>query len=280
MSLTYGFYNSINHDRTYSAEDMSEIFNGIINDGIFQNIGNHMAVSPGSDGLSVNIGTGRAWFDGTWSLNDSIYVLTFEDAPYVANYSRIDAVCLKVDKTNSVRANSFVVVKGTETSQDPSKPSLPSTDVTFYHPLAYVTIKNGDTAIAASAIENNIGIEPTPFVTGILETVEISELLTQWQAQWDEWLANKKSTSDTEWSDFMDKAESTWNTWYSGTTDSETTLFSNWFTNIQNQLSEDAAGKLQSEIDAITNIYVDGNTLYLPNTTASVTDDGILVLGN
>lgn len=277
MSLTYGFYNSINHDRTYSAEDMSAIFNGIINDGVFQNIGNHMAVSPGSDGLSVNIGTGRAWFNGTWSLNDSIFVLTLEDAPYVANYSRIDAICLKVDKTNSVRANSFVVVKGTETSQTPSKPDLVSSDVVHYHPLAYVTIKNGDTSIIASAIENAIGLENTPYVTGILETVEASDLLVQWQAQWDEWIANKR---DVDWTEFKEQAESTWNTWYSDTTSSEMTLFSNWFENVKGQLTEDAAGKLQDQIDAITNIYVQGTTLYLPNTTASVTDDGILVLGN
>lgn len=280
MSLTYGFYNSINHDRLYNANDLSEIFNGIINDGVFQNVGNHLAVSPGTEGFSVNIDTGRAWFDGTWSMNDSIYILTLDDAPYVANYSRIDAICLKVDKSNSVRANSFVSVKGTETSQTPSKPTLPSDESVFYHPLAYVTVKNGDSSVLASVIENAIGTTVTPFVNGILKTVDASALLTQWQAQWDEWLVDKKSTSNTEWADFIAKAEETWNTWYGDTTSSETTLFSNWFTNIQDQLSEDAAGKLQNQIDAITNIYVDGNTLYLPNTTASVTDDGILVLGN
>lgn len=280
MSLTYGFYNSINHDRTYNANDMSEIFNGIINDGVFMNIGNHLTVSPGNSGMSVNIDTGRAWFDGTWSMNDSLYVLSLEDAPYVAEYSRIDAICLKVDKSNAVRANSFVTVKGVETSQTPVKPVAPSSESVFYHILAYVTVKNGDTSITASMIENAVGTTTTPFVTGILKTIEATELLTQWQAQWDEWLANKKTSSNTEWTDFMDKAETTWNTWYGETTASETTLFSNWFENIKGQLSEDAAGKLQSEIDAITNIYVDGNILYLPNTTASVTDDGILVLGN
>ena len=243
-------------------------------------IGNHLAVSPGNSGLSVNIGTGRAWFDGTWSMNDSIYILNLEDAPYVANYSRIDAICLKVDKSTAVRANSFVTIKGTETSQTPVKPVGPVSEFVTYHVLAYVTVKNGDTAVTASMIENAIGTSITPFVTGVLQTIDATELLNQWQAQWNEWITNKKSSSDIEWSNFMNKAETTWNTWYSEATSSETTLFSNWFENIKGQLSTDAAGKLQSEIDAITNIYVDGNTLYLPNTTASVTDDGILVLGN
>ena len=39
MALTSGFYNSINGDRTYNAEQMSSIFDGIINDGVFASIG-------------------------------------------------------------------------------------------------------------------------------------------------------------------------------------------------------------------------------------------------
>ena len=39
MSFTYGFYNSKNHDRTYNAEQMSSIFDGLIEDGIYESIG-------------------------------------------------------------------------------------------------------------------------------------------------------------------------------------------------------------------------------------------------
>ena len=38
MSITSGFYNSYNGDRRYNAEQMSAIFDGIINDGVFSNI--------------------------------------------------------------------------------------------------------------------------------------------------------------------------------------------------------------------------------------------------
>ena len=268
MALTYGFYDSLNHDRTYNAEQISSIFNGIINDGIFENIGTYMVVSPGSTGLSVNIAPGRAWFNGTWSLNDSIYMLDIGDAPFVSGYSRIDAICLKVNKDPSARENSYVVVTGTETSQTPSKPELVDTDTEFYHPLAYITIKYGDTSVIASQIENVIGTETTPFITGILETADITELLNQWQAQWDEWLEYTTKNGSTEW-----------NTWYSTFTDSNSTMFSTWFENIKGQLSEDAAGKLQTQIDALQHIYVDGEILYLPNTEGSVSSDGILTIG-
>ena len=41
MSLTSGFYNSLDGDRTYNAEQMSELFDGIINDGIL-NLSEHV----------------------------------------------------------------------------------------------------------------------------------------------------------------------------------------------------------------------------------------------
>ena len=46
MSLTYGFYNSVDHDRVYDATQFGSIFDGVINDGVFQNIGDLFAVSP------------------------------------------------------------------------------------------------------------------------------------------------------------------------------------------------------------------------------------------
>ena len=62
MSLTSGFFNSVNQDRRYNAEQMSAIFDGVINDGVFANIGTAFEVKA-SSGYTVNIGIGRAWFN-------------------------------------------------------------------------------------------------------------------------------------------------------------------------------------------------------------------------
>ena len=45
MAFTCGFFNSENGDRKYNAEQMSAIFDGIIADGVFTTIGDHMAVA-------------------------------------------------------------------------------------------------------------------------------------------------------------------------------------------------------------------------------------------
>lgn len=70
MSVSYGFYNSMNGDRKYDATQMSSIFDGIINDGIYETIGDRFVVRT-SGGMNVVVGTGRAWFNHTWTLNDS-----------------------------------------------------------------------------------------------------------------------------------------------------------------------------------------------------------------
>lgn len=53
MSVTYGFYNSKNHDRRYDAIQMSRIFDGIIRDGVLQHYGTAMMVKESEDRKSV-----------------------------------------------------------------------------------------------------------------------------------------------------------------------------------------------------------------------------------
>lgn len=93
MSVTYGFYNSLNGDRKYDSAQMSSIFDGLIVDGIFASIGTAFAVRA-AGGLTVNVGIGRAWFDHTWTLNDSILPLEAPEAEVLLD--RIDAVVLEV----------------------------------------------------------------------------------------------------------------------------------------------------------------------------------------
>lgn len=101
MSVTYGFYNSLNGDRKYNAEQVSSLFDGLIIDGVFASVGTAFAVKA-TTGITVNVGIGKAWFNHTWTLNDSILPLEAPEAEVLLD--RIDAVVLEVDATESVRA--------------------------------------------------------------------------------------------------------------------------------------------------------------------------------
>lgn len=189
MAFTCGFFNSENGDRKYNAEQMSAIFDGIIADGVFTTIGDHMAVTAGT-GMQVLVGTGKAWFDHTWNVNDAAYPLAI--AASDVTLSRIDAIVLETNHSDSVRLNKLRVVQGTVASS-PVKPTLTNNDKVHQHPLAWITVAPGVTQIAASAIENAVGTSACPFVTGIIATTAIDDLFNQWNGEFDEWFDNLKA---------------------------------------------------------------------------------------
>lgn len=208
MSLSYGFYNSINGDRKYNADQMSAIFDGLITDGIFATIGDAFVTLPG-DGLKVNVGTGKAWFNHTWTVNDSLMVLPL--APLgVGVTSRIDAVVLEVGTAE--RTNSIKIVEGSTV-----KPPMTNDEFVHQYALAYVTV-TGST-IDSSDIEVVVGQAPTPFVTGIIDTIDISNLMDQWRG---------------DFANFLDSAEEDWD---------------EWFKNFKSNLDGDVAIKLQMQVD-------------------------------
>lgn len=240
MSVTYGFYNSVNGDRKYNAVEMSSIFDGIIKDGVYMAIGDALAVKA-TTGLGFTIGIGRAWFDHTWTLNDSLYPMSVSTADVLMN--RIDAVVLEINANTEARKNEFKIIKGTPASS-PKKPSLTKSELVNQYPLAYITVKAGATSITQSNIENAIGTSECPYVTGVIQSMNIDDLVAQWGAEWAEW---------------VDEHTRTFEAWY----DQNTESFNEWFNQIKGQLSEDAAGNLQNQVDGKAPInHADGSGNY------------------
>lgn len=187
MAVTSGFYNSVSGDRKYNALQMSSIFDGIIEDGVYSTIGDHFSVTAGT-GNTVIVGTGRAWFNHTWTLNDADYPVTLEPSEVVLN--RYDAIVIEVNGSNAVRGNSIKVIKGTPGSS-PSKPSLAKGDNNIWqHPLAYVYVPAGSSSISQSNIEYVVGKSECPFVVAAVQSVNIDALVAQWQDEFDTWFDN------------------------------------------------------------------------------------------
>lgn len=223
MSFTYGFYNSVDHDRVYDAVQMASIFDGIINDGVYETIGDAMMVKA-VNGNNITVGTGRAWFNHTWSLNDSLMPLTLLNSGVINN--RYDAIVLEVN--SSSRENSIKVVYGTEASS-PSKPSMIKTSTINQYPLAYIYRAAGSSEISQSDIENTIGTTECPFVIGVLKVLTIDDFVAQWASDWNKYL-NDRTSDMQEWM-------------------AENQLeFETWFNNLQYVLDDDVAANLAQQI--------------------------------
>lgn len=292
MSVTYGFYNSLNGDRRYNAEQISSIFDGLIVDGVFASIGTAFAVEA-AGGLTINVGIGRAWFNHTWTLNDSILPLTAPESEVLLD--RIDAVVLEVNSMESVRKNSIKIVAGTPSSE-PVRPTLENEVNVHQYPLAYIYRKFGSTVITQADITNMVGTDSTPFVTGIIQTISLDELLGQWQAQLDQFVANEEADFSEwreqkriEFDNWQAAQENTFNNWANNQMASEEewiqsmqNTFLSWFDNLKTQLSGDVAGNLQLQIDKeevkriLLSGFADGSKVFNEDGTVitSTADDG------
>ena len=190
MAFSYGFYNSLNGDRKYDSEDLSRMFDGIIYDGVIGAVGDTFAVKAGT-GNTVNVSSGRAWFNHTWTYNDAPMPISCGSAAVLLD--RYDAIVLEVNAASDVRKNSIKVVTGTEAS-NPAKPTMESTEFVHQYPLAYILRKAGSSSISQSNIENAVGTEACPICTGVLKSLNVEQMMAQWEAQFDEWFQSAKDT--------------------------------------------------------------------------------------
>jgi hypothetical protein len=290
MSFASGFFNSVDHDRLYDATDISRLFDGLIRDGIFASIGDCLVVKQ-SNQMNVTVGTGRAWFNHTWSYNDALYPVTIPPSEILMD--RIDAVVLEINSVESVRANSIKLIKGMPSST-PAKPSLTNTKEVHQYPLAYVTVGKEVTSIRQADIENCVGTSACPFVTGILEVISIEQLIPQWKdilnrfveentANFNTWMNGEKqdyqawlAAAKKEITDWQATSKSDYQKWYDSIKNgydqwfatikaaydanwstfqqwekASQTEFEKWFENIKNKLEGDLGVKLTLEAEKL-----------------------------
>lgn len=290
MSFASGFFNSVDHDRLYDATDISRLFDGLIRDGIFASIGDCLVVKQ-SNQMNVTVGTGRAWFNHTWSYNDALYPVTIPPSEILMD--RIDAVVLEINSVESVRANSIKLIKGTPSST-PAKPVLTNTKEVHQYPLAYVTVGKEVTSIRQADIENCVGTSACPFVTGILEVISIEQLIPQWKdilnrfveentANFNTWMNGEKqdyqawlTAAKKEITDWQATSKSDYQKWYDSIKNgydqwfatikaaydanwstfqqwekASQTEFDKWFENMKNKLEGDLGAKLTLETEKL-----------------------------
>lgn len=247
MSLTFGFYNSVNGDRRYDAVQMSSLFDGIIRDGVFMSIGDKLMVTANT-GMSVVVGSGRAWFDHTWTNNDAPFALEVPASEVLLN--RMDAVVLEVNSLSEVRGNAIKIVKGTPASS-PAAPIMVNTTGVRQYPLAYLYVPALATTVTQGNITNKVGSADCPFITGVLSVVNTEALIVQWGAQWTEWINATKQAEDiwtadkhAEFLAWMATSEADYDSWEGG----RQAEFLAWFNSMQATLTTEVAGDLAQEI--------------------------------
>ena len=262
MALTFGFYNSVNGDRVYDAIQFGMIFDGIITDGIYATYEKGMVVKASDNAGEVIIQPGRAWFNHTWSYNDADFIME-APAPEVL-LDRIDALVLDVNTENASRTNSFMWVQGTPSS-NPQRPTLTRTPTHNQYPLCYVRRYPETTMIYARDITNMVGTSETPYVTGVLEGMDIDQWVTQWDDEFHNWENTTKDTYDTFFAAIQAQMQG------------DLTAIEEWVESIKDVIDSEAATHLQAEIDALAAMLPAGSHITIQTTNPNLYNMNVTV---
>ncbi len=206
MAVSSGFFNSIDGDRTYNADQMSTYFKGLISDGVYESVGSRLRVTNGN-GMSVNVGTGRAVVLSRWVENDAELNLSIDAAD--VQYNRIDAIAVQLDLTDGGRFIDIIVKKGTNAA-DPEPPERSTTADVYELYLAYVNVPKGTSAITQDLITDLRPSELCGWITGLVEQVDTSDLYAQWAAAYAAYYAQSTAAFDA----YIAQKQAEFETWF------------------------------------------------------------------
>ena len=215
----FSFFNDVNGDRVYYAEDWARHLKKYFTNGIFNN---ELNVVSNND-MTITIKEGDANIEGYRYTNTGDLVKTIDNADGTLN--RIDNVVLRLDLTN--RLISAQIIKGTFADK-PVAPELVRTSTIYDLRIAKISIPAGTTTITQDLITD------TRFITSdcgnvisTVQTPDTENLFIQMQTLFEKQINELNNN------------------------------FEIWFDSIKNQLDSDAAGNLQNQINNLNSNKVD-----------------------
>ena len=178
MAITSGFFNSVNGDRKYNAEQISEYFGGLISSGVLANPSTNLQVVAKS-GMTVQVLAGKGFIDSHWVKNTGAIELTLDAASSLTD--RYDAIVMRLDTSSSARNITIAVKKGTS-ALSPEKPQMTRNASVKEYCLAYVFVKRTQTQVLQSQITDTRGdTKICGWVTGLIDQVDTSALFKQYE---------------------------------------------------------------------------------------------------
>lgn len=234
------FFNSKNGDRKYLAEDWDRHLKDLISNGVFLRDSANLQVTADGSGMTVTVQSGAAWINGKHYLNDQAIVLKVDIADGALN--RIDRVVVQCSTAD--RIISAKIKKGTPASTA-TAPSLQRDADAYELSLATVSINAAAITIRQADItDTRLDTAVCGAVVGLITQVGTDTLYAQIQDDLHHFKADREDDF-TAWSTAQKNAFAAWR-------GEESDSFTTWFEHVKNQLSTDAAGNLQNQIDAIT----------------------------
>ena len=196
FAIESGFYDAVDGDRTYSADDMNRPYKRLVSNGVFATPygepSTDFQVEPLS-GLYITVDAGQGIFGDKWVENETKLTITVPGNSTVL--PRLDSVIIQADLRQSGRVANIVYRTG-EPASNPQAPAINETSGVIEYRLANVRVNASATAISGSNITDLRGSEDCPWITALIKQVDTSDLYRQWQAAYQEYYDNTTEELD------------------------------------------------------------------------------------
>ena len=207
------------YDRVYLSAQFAAYFASFIGNGVYASKSDKLqVVEQDLQRMAVNVLGGQGWISGYWYENTESISLAIDVADGVL--SRIDSVVLRLGFSER---NMWVAIKKGTPAISPSAPVLTRNADYYELQLATIDVPASSIKITQAQItDTRMNQNVCGWVTGVVDQLDTTTLFNQFNSYYDQFKTTNKSDFDT------------------------------WFQSVKDQLSTDAAGHLQTEIDTLS----------------------------
>ena len=188
-----GFFNSIDGDRKYDADDISNYFLKLISNGVFATPANSMQIQA-AGGMKVKVTPGWAFINCKWLRLDNDYYITLDKADVKCN--RVDRIVLRLDPSDEARNITIQVKKGDAQEKAYLKSLERVKNGVWELSLGYVWVHANATEIRQSNIvDERANTDVCGFVTGLIDQIDTTNLFAQYNDSFKEFMEGLKNGS-------------------------------------------------------------------------------------
>lgn len=203
-----GFFDAVNNDRTYSADDMNKPYNRLVSDGVFAanegTASTDFQVFAAGNSMNISVSRGAGIVAHKWFESGSTLLITVPANSLLT--TRIDSVILQVDNRTTGRIGNVVYRTGTASPPDINT----SSDVVELR-VANIAVTPSATTISQENITDLRGSAECPWVAGLIQQLDTSTLWAQfndaYSRQYEQISANNASYMQAQrqtWEDFIE----------------------------------------------------------------------------
>lgn len=198
FNVNCGFFDSIDRDRLYSADEMNKPYKRVISNGVFATQkgtpSTDLQVLTANNNMNIIVKAGDGMFANKWFNNSADIAITVPSN--TSTVPRRDSVIVQIDKRANGRKGSVVYRTGTPNS-NPMPPNLSTDDNVIEYRIANIYVSPGAIYIGQDAITDLRGSSECPWITSLITQVDTSTLFAQWQAAYQKYYNTSTTDFDT-----------------------------------------------------------------------------------